>query len=41
MEQAIAITGVLFGECFKALFKGQIIAPGGTLISSHISFLLQ
>ena len=35
MEQAIAITGVLLGERLKALFKGQLIAPGSALISGH------
>ena len=29
MEQAIAVTGVLFSDCLKALFKGRIIAPEG------------
>jgi hypothetical protein len=35
MEQAIAITGILLGQCFKALFKGQLTAPGSALISGH------
>jgi hypothetical protein len=35
MEQAIAIIGVLLGERLKALFKGQLIAPGSALISGH------
>ena len=41
MEQQIGITGVLFGECFKALFKGRIIAPGSVPISGHRPMQLQ
>ena len=41
MEERIAITGVLFGQCCKALLKGRIIAPRGALISDHRTVRLQ